>query len=172
MDFVFRVPRFTSLCHLNRKTKMAKPANDHACQTLRQVTPKSCQAQPLVPRFTSPRHLNGTTKIAEPQFQGLQELPASLRELLAEAYAFFTSSHQLERAGKRVSLATYGKAQERILCEYCLFISLKYVMFGLFRISNVAYSIPREMWHKPVFAVLSQRSEGKKNQGASNDCFL
>ena len=62
----------------------------------------------------------------KPYYVGLQELPASLREFLAEAYAFFTSSHQLERAGQRVSLTTYGKAQERILCEYCLFISLKY----------------------------------------------
>ena len=49
-----------------------------------------------------------------------------------------------------MSLATYGKAQERILCEYCLFISLKYVLFGLFRISDVVYSIPIETWHKPV----------------------
>ena len=45
----------------------------------------------------------------------LQELPASLREFLAEASVFFTSSHRLERAGQRVSLTTYGKAQERIL---------------------------------------------------------
>ena len=62
----------------------------------------------------------------KPYYIGLQELPASLREFLAEAYAFFTSSHQQERAGQRVSLTTYGKAQEPILCEYCLFISLKY----------------------------------------------
>ena len=62
----------------------------------------------------------------KPYSIGLQELLASLREFLAEAYAFFTSSHQLERAGQRVSLTTYGKAQEWILCEYCLFISLKY----------------------------------------------
>ena len=62
----------------------------------------------------------------KPYYIGLQELPASLREFLAEAYAFYTSSHQLERAGQRVSLTTYGKAQEPILCEYCLFISLKY----------------------------------------------
>lgn len=61
----------------------------------------------------------------KPYSIGLQELPASLREFLGEAYAFFTSSHRLERAGQRVSLTTYGKAQERILCEYCLFISLK-----------------------------------------------
>jgi len=52
----------------------------------------------------------------------LQELPASLREFLAGAYAFFMSSHQLERVGQRMSLTTYGKAQERILCEYCLFL--------------------------------------------------
>ena len=61
----------------------------------------------------------------KPYSIGLQELPASLREFLGEAYAFFTSLHRLERAGQRVSLTTYGKAQERILCEYCLFISLK-----------------------------------------------
>ena len=61
----------------------------------------------------------------KPYSIGLQELPASLREFLGEAYAFFTSSHRLERAGQRVSLTTYGKAQERILCEYCQFISLK-----------------------------------------------
>ena len=91
----------------------------------------------------------------KPYSIGLQELLASLREFLAEAYAFLTSSHQLERAGKRVSIATYGKAQERISCEYCLFISLKYVMFGLFRISDAVCSIPIETWHKPVFAVLS-----------------
>ena len=91
----------------------------------------------------------------KPYSIGLQELPASLREFLAEASAFFTSSHQLERAGKRMSLTTYRKAQEGILCEYCLFVSLKYVMFGLFRISDVVCSIPRETWHKPVFAVLS-----------------
>ena len=42
------------------------PADDHACQTLRQRTQKSSQAQPLVPRLTSPRHLNRTTKIPEP----------------------------------------------------------------------------------------------------------
>lgn len=52
----------------------------------------------------------------KPYSIGLQELPASLREFLGEAYAFFTSSHRLERAGQRVSLTTYGKAQERILC--------------------------------------------------------
>ena len=86
---------------------------------------------------------------------GFQELSASLRQFLAEAYTFFTSSHQLESAGQRMSLTTYRKAQERVLCEYCLFISLKYVMFGLFRISNAVCSILRGTWHKPMFAVLS-----------------
>ena len=62
----------------------------------------------------------------KPYSMRLQELPASLREFLAEASAFFTSSHRLERAGQRVSLTTYGKAQERILCEYFLFASLKF----------------------------------------------
>ena len=51
----------------------------------------------------------------KPYSIGLQELPASLREFLAEAYASFMSSHQPERAGKRVSLTTYGKAQASVV---------------------------------------------------------
>ncbi|CAH3031829.1 unnamed protein product [Porites evermanni] len=65
-EFLFEPPAEEDQSDHSEQNSMAKPANDHACQTLRQVTPKSCQAQPLVPRFTSPCHLNGTTKIAEP----------------------------------------------------------------------------------------------------------
>ena len=127
------LPRFTSRRHPNPKSKTTNLADYLFCQTVRQATSKSSQAHPAGASIylSSSSELDDQDSGAllpgrKPYYIGLQELPASLREFLAEAYAFFTSSHQLERAGQRVSLTTYGKAQERILCEYCLFISLKY----------------------------------------------
>ena len=125
-------PRFMSLRHLNRKTKMAAskwPCLSDIASSDSEIMPSTAAGAPIYVSSSSESDDQDSGALLpgrKPYSIGLQELPASLREFLGEAYAFFTSSHRLERAGQRVSLTTYGKAQERILCEYCLFISLKY----------------------------------------------
>jgi hypothetical protein len=51
----------------------------------------------------------------------MQDLPGQLAQFLKEARSFFTRPHALERHGQQVAASTYGKAEERILCEYFTF---------------------------------------------------
>ena len=60
------LPRFTSRRHPNPKSKTTNLADYLFCQTVRQATSKSLQANQLVPQFTSLRHLNRKTKMAKP----------------------------------------------------------------------------------------------------------
>lgn len=49
-----------------------------------------------------------------------EQLEPELRELLHRSRAFFTKPHSLQRSGGPVTLSTYGKAEERILCKFLL----------------------------------------------------
>ena len=54
------------------------------------------------------------------------QLMAEMWELLARSRAFFTKPHSLQRPGRPVTMSTYSKAEERILCKslHCLSLSL------------------------------------------------
>ena len=54
------------------------------------------------------------------------QLMAEMWELLARSRAFFTKPHSLQRPGRPVTMSTYSKAEERILCKslHCTFTFL------------------------------------------------
>lgn len=62
----------------------------------------------------------------KPYAARIDELPKELRAFLAEAMRFFTRPHSLERSSQQVALSTYTKAQERVLCEYFIALSVSF----------------------------------------------
>ena len=53
------------------------------------------------------------------------QLTPEMRALLARSRAFFTKPHSLQRPGGPVTISTYSKAEERILCKFFLrYVSL------------------------------------------------
>ena len=48
----------------------------------------------------------------------LTDLPPNLQTFMKETKSFFTRPHSLERHGQGLAASTFGKAEERVLCEY------------------------------------------------------
>lgn len=58
------------------------------------------------------------------------QLTPGLRDLLTRSRAFFTKPHSLQRPGGPVTISTYSKAEERILCKSLGCLGLHFLVEG------------------------------------------